>query len=186
MAMATGQLRRMSPSPAPFTAANDSSSTILPPTAFAPPMKSRFNAAWETEYHILLQRHLDRNEKARLRMARRRAALKTREPDVVVAAAERERQYQARYRSRNRALLRLLDYNRRLNTYESIHGHDALQDYLKGKQERRRNAQAKRRAKEEYVSDHEDFEDYGCNLGEDELMDDDLIGGEDDDGSEDS
>ncbi|KAJ6493308.1 hypothetical protein C8R45DRAFT_989359 [Mycena sanguinolenta] len=71
-------------------------------------MKSKSTADGPTEYgKVLVQRYLDRNEKARLRMARKRAELKNRPPEEQAAAAERQRRYQTTFRERNRNDLRL-------------------------------------------------------------------------------
>ncbi|KAJ7325481.1 hypothetical protein DFH08DRAFT_1085163 [Mycena albidolilacea] len=66
-----------------------------------PPMKSKYATDEPTDYEILVHRHLERNEKARLRMARKRAELKSHSPEEQAAAAERERRYQATYRERS-------------------------------------------------------------------------------------
>ncbi|KAK6985139.1 hypothetical protein R3P38DRAFT_3230799 [Favolaschia claudopus] len=169
-----------------------STQPLLPATAYPPPMQSKYRLARETEYQILLQRHLDRNEKARVRMARRRAALKAGPPAEQQAAAEREREYQNEYRIGHRQLLRDLDLARRLNKYRDTYGPEALDAYMEGKAERRRNAkarriaEARRLAKEPYDSDHDNMDS-----GDDDtsittnhvafLPDDDDSSGSDDD-----
>ncbi|KAK7046223.1 hypothetical protein R3P38DRAFT_3175500 [Favolaschia claudopus] len=152
---------------------------LLPATAYPPPMKSKYRLARQTEYQVLLQRHLDRNEKARVRMARKRAALKAGPVESQRIAAERERGYQSHYRAGHRELLRDLDLARRMRNYEALYGHEALLAYAEGRKERRRNAIARRRAKEPYTSDH-DMEDLCDEDDDDDTTDDDSLESEDD------
>ncbi|KAK7053551.1 hypothetical protein R3P38DRAFT_3170892 [Favolaschia claudopus] len=163
---------------------------------FPPPMKSKFftappiprsmkskdstkpqftiNLAEMTEYQILLQRHLDRNEKARVRMAwyvsffKRRAARKAATSvEEQILISEREREYQAEYRSRNYEKLRSAALKRRHNEYEALFGKEALTAYLRHQQLRRARKRARDRAKEPYDSDDM------CQDEEDSLIDDD-------------
>ncbi|KAJ7860813.1 hypothetical protein B0H14DRAFT_2576385 [Mycena olivaceomarginata] len=122
-----------------------------------PPMKSKYGGDDPTDYEILVQRHLERNEKARLRMARKRAELKSRSPEEQAAAAERERRYQATYRERvsprsirNRDALRRWEARRRLVVYKAKHGPEVYTSYLKARRDRRRRKRAKKLAKEAY------------------------------------
>ncbi|KAK7020078.1 hypothetical protein R3P38DRAFT_3198681 [Favolaschia claudopus] len=158
---------------------------LLPATAYPPPMKSKYRLARQTEYQILLQRHLDRNEKARVRMARKRAALKAGPVESQRIAAERERGYQSHYRAGHRELLRDLDLARRMSEhrkYEELYGHEALIAYAEGRKERRRNAIARRRAKEPYHSDH-DMEDSSAE--EDGILSDDFLDADNEDDGDD-
>ncbi|KAK7000235.1 hypothetical protein R3P38DRAFT_3219120 [Favolaschia claudopus] len=127
-----------------------------------PPMQSKFPTFAETDYQALLKRHLARKEKARLRMRRKRAELKTRPKDEQVAANARQRGYQTKYRSKRREKLRLLQHQRRLDAYKAIHGPDVFADYCRGMQERRQTAECRARAGEPYDSDMDDFEDELC------------------------
>ncbi|KAJ7881947.1 hypothetical protein B0H13DRAFT_1891087 [Mycena leptocephala] len=137
-----------------------------------PPMKSKYSSG-PTAYELKVQRHAERNEKARLRMARKRAELKTRPLNEQLEAAERSREYQARYRERNRDARRLCEAQRRAaydhlpcspshanhpadsgrRTYQEKFGTAAYVSYLKAKRRRRiQRAQAKRQAHEAYHS----------------------------------
>ncbi|KAJ7343881.1 hypothetical protein DFH08DRAFT_810418 [Mycena albidolilacea] len=120
-----------------------------------PPMKSKYATDEPTDYENLVQRHLERNEKARLRMARKRAELKSRSLEEQAAAAERERRYQATYRERNRNDLRIWEAHRRLAIYKAKHGPELYESYLKAQHNRRRRTRAKRKAKEPYDSSDE-------------------------------
>ncbi|KAF7305422.1 hypothetical protein HMN09_00794600 [Mycena chlorophos] len=53
-------------------------------------------------YDVLLARHERRNERSRLRMAKKRAELKGKSPEIREEAAERARQARARYRQKAR------------------------------------------------------------------------------------
>ncbi|KAK7030002.1 hypothetical protein R3P38DRAFT_3177409 [Favolaschia claudopus] len=135
---------------------------------YPPPMRAlKFGLAEKTEYQILLNRHLARNEKARIRMARKRAELKGGATDTHEAAVDRERQYQAEYRARNREALRLATVSRRMRDYREAYGEEALAAYLQRQQIRRKNARLRRLSKEPYDSDlcldedEEDEEDDG-------------------------
>ncbi|KAK7045171.1 hypothetical protein R3P38DRAFT_3177400 [Favolaschia claudopus] len=147
---------------------------------YPPPMSAiKFDLAAKTEYQILLNRHLARNEKARIRMARKRAGLKVGEmdPEIREASVERERQYQAEYRARNREALRLATVSRRMIEYRDAFGEEALAAYLQRQQQRRSNARRRRQSKEPYDSD----------LCQDEDEDEDNspdVSDDDDDGSE--
>ncbi|KAJ7893751.1 hypothetical protein B0H13DRAFT_2339566 [Mycena leptocephala] len=139
-----------------------------------PPMKSKYTTDEPTAYQISEQRHAERNEKARLRMARKRAELKTRPIEEQVAAAERERAYQITYRERNRDDLAVLEAKRRReyvpsstssslpthepSDYKARHGPTVYLGYLKAKRERKRNARAKKRAQEEHHSGDEEHQ----------------------------
>ncbi|KAK7042096.1 hypothetical protein R3P38DRAFT_2767718 [Favolaschia claudopus] len=78
-----------------------------------PPMTSKY--APPTRLEVRSQRESDEREKARLRMARRRAELKSRPLAEQAAAAERERKYHAVYRAKHREKLRSLESQRRLD-----------------------------------------------------------------------
>ncbi|KAK7022482.1 hypothetical protein R3P38DRAFT_3195875 [Favolaschia claudopus] len=124
------------------------SSLLLNP----PPMSDNWSLAEKTEYKILLQRHLDRNEKARVRMARKRAELKIASSVERKTAVERERQYQADFRFKHRDMLRDVTTARRRIKYRETFGEVAFAAYLKRQQERRKRARAKRLSKEPYDS----------------------------------
>ncbi|KAJ7140435.1 hypothetical protein C8R46DRAFT_1046936 [Mycena filopes] len=120
-----------------------------------------------TEYQLMLQREHEREmreqvrrEKARVRIAMKRAALRCAPQEDQDAAAERERVYQATYRERrvsylveNRSDLAIWEAQRRIDVYVSKHGKDAYLAYARAKRDRRRRAQAKQRAANGFVDD---------------------------------
>nr|GAT56446.1 predicted protein [Mycena chlorophos] len=61
----------------------------------------------------VISRHLAKNEKARLQMARKRAELKLCPPAVQQAAADKAREHRAKYRERNRQNLQSKEAERR-------------------------------------------------------------------------
>ncbi|KAJ7454346.1 hypothetical protein B0H11DRAFT_2245002 [Mycena galericulata] len=96
-----------------------------------PPMKSRYTEPSELE--IKAQRHLERNEKARLRMARARAALKSRPIEEQQAAAARARQHQKTYRERHKADLAAWEALRRVKVYKEKFGIATYASFLRAK-----------------------------------------------------
>ncbi|KAJ7933050.1 hypothetical protein B0H13DRAFT_1856649 [Mycena leptocephala] len=123
-----------------------------------PPMKSKYSSG-PTEYELKVQRHAERNEKARLRMARKRAELKTRPLSEQLEAAERSREYQARYCERNRDARQLCEAQRRIATYLTKFGVAAYASYLKAK--RRRRIQRAQRQEAYHSADEVDDEADG-------------------------
>ncbi|KAJ7303680.1 hypothetical protein DFH08DRAFT_825775 [Mycena albidolilacea] len=126
-----------------------------------PPMKSQYSAG-PTDYELKALQHAERNEKARLRMARsnsqqprKRAELKTRSLEEQQEAAERNKVYQARYREKHRQDLRIWEALRRREVYKAKFGPEAYAAWRQAKRERRRRARAKLRAKEAYHSGDE-------------------------------
>ncbi|KAJ7661878.1 hypothetical protein DFH06DRAFT_1325201 [Mycena polygramma] len=101
------------------------------------PFKSKFRSD-PTDFELEARRLADRREKARIRMAQKRAELKERPHAEQVAAAERAREHQAAYRERSD--LRDHEALRRLRLYEKKFGVKAYAAYLK---KRRRNRIAK-------------------------------------------
>ncbi|KAK7019610.1 hypothetical protein R3P38DRAFT_3199261 [Favolaschia claudopus] len=129
-----------------------------------PPMRSKLTNCAETDYQLLLRKHLARNEKARLRMRRKRAELKSRPQDEQIAANARQRRYQAKYRNGKREKIRFTQHQRRLAAYKAIYGPAAFAEYCRALQQRRMNAELRQQAREPYDSDMDDFEEF-----EDEL-----------------
>ncbi|KAJ6549700.1 hypothetical protein B0H19DRAFT_1236984 [Mycena capillaripes] len=87
-----------------------------------------------------IQRHLERNERARLRMARKRAELKLRPVEEQERAAERSRVYRARYRQRFRhheAVLRG-ESERRRKIYIQRYGEEAYKEYAERRERKGR------------------------------------------------
>ncbi|KAJ7836825.1 hypothetical protein B0H13DRAFT_1912884 [Mycena leptocephala] len=113
-----------------------------------PPMKSKY-CTGPSEYEVQAQRKAARNEKARLRMARKRAELKERPLEEQVRAKVRARAHQAKYRQKNRDHLRAWEAQRRNEAYKVRFGLTAYRSYLKAKRERKL---AKQREKEAYHS----------------------------------
>ncbi|KAJ7176159.1 hypothetical protein C8R43DRAFT_942958 [Mycena crocata] len=111
-----------------------------------PPMQSGYSGP--SDYEVKLQREADRREKARLRMARNRAALKLRPIEEQERAAARSRQYQAVYRARHREDLRLWEAQRRVDLYKKRYGPAAYVAYAKARRERKRRARALQRARD--------------------------------------
>ncbi|KAK6992842.1 hypothetical protein R3P38DRAFT_3224664 [Favolaschia claudopus] len=114
-----------------------------------PPLKSKFTKDTKEkkpkltkddgiELEILRRRHRDRNEKSRLRMAKKRAELKGQPTEEAIAALEKEREYQAKYRAQHREMLRLVEKRRRHDIYKAVHGEVAYQAYLRRKLQSRR------------------------------------------------
>ncbi|KAJ7051994.1 hypothetical protein C8F01DRAFT_632570 [Mycena amicta] len=109
------------------------------------------------DYEFLLQRHLARNEQARLRMARKRAELNQRPIVEQIAAAERARQARAKYRKthvtchyylfcclahprlviRHRESLQASEARRRAKIYHDRFGPIACEQYLERQRKRK-------------------------------------------------
>ncbi|KAJ7441680.1 hypothetical protein B0H11DRAFT_1932861 [Mycena galericulata] len=127
------------------------SSTVGRPTKAStsnpPPMKSN------------MARQAIRREKARIRMAKKRAELKLRPLEEQALAAARARVHQATYRAKNRENLRYWEAQRRISSFGSIYkqkyGLEAYKSYAAAKRERRRRARAKRLAKAGYPGENE-------------------------------
>ncbi|KAJ7784910.1 hypothetical protein DFH07DRAFT_947984 [Mycena maculata] len=107
-----------------------------------------------TPFELQVRREMERREKARLRMARLRAELKTRSPEEQESHAARNRVYQARHREkqvfsffRHREDLRIWEAQRRVAVYKAKYGPEAYLEYARAKRERRRRARAQREAK---------------------------------------
>ncbi|KAK7047001.1 hypothetical protein R3P38DRAFT_94825 [Favolaschia claudopus] len=128
-------------------------------------------------YEQLEQRHLSRNEKARVRMARKRAQRKLLPLEAQAAIVEREREYQKKYRTKNRAVLRQLEKQRRLDLYRAKYGDEAFEVYVRERAERgARRLEQKKSLENRQARDEGDEEDE---VEEDELdtSDDDGGGG---------
>ncbi|KAK7043464.1 hypothetical protein R3P38DRAFT_2767088 [Favolaschia claudopus] len=153
--------------------ANVSALTVYPDAvAKVLAMKARFTQDKEVEYQILVRRERDRKERARLRMAKKRAQQRGLPTEEFEAAMERERLYQAEYRERNREKLRTLEMERRVSAYRAAYGEEALNEWLRKRHISRRKKQAKARGKEPYHSgddlDSEIEDTEGYILGADE------------------
>ncbi|KAK6969082.1 hypothetical protein R3P38DRAFT_3244086 [Favolaschia claudopus] len=120
-----------------------------------PPMQTIYGRSEPTQHQTRQQRRLERNEKARLRMARKRAELKSRSAEEQRAAIERRKRHQATYRAKHRESLREEESARRVAVYKAKHGPDLFNEFMRIKQARR-SARAKR-AKAEF--DHFGSED---------------------------
>ncbi|KAJ7126218.1 hypothetical protein C8R44DRAFT_734104 [Mycena epipterygia] len=142
-----------------------------------PPLKAATSSKKLTDYEIGLQRHLAKNEKARLRMARKRAELKARPLTEQLLAAERERAYQATYREKNRRDLAIWERQRRHAVYKARFGPVAYASYVQALRDRKRQERQNQLAKEAY---HEQDDD-----GEDEQDDDGENDGHGEDGTDD-
>ncbi|KAJ7477125.1 hypothetical protein B0H11DRAFT_2234602 [Mycena galericulata] len=114
--------------------------------SYPPPLTSRHRTGL-TDYEIQMKRKEERREKARLRMARIRAELKTRPLHEQELAAARARAYQATYRAKHRENLRLWEAERRIAVYKAKFGHEAYLAYVKARRDRKRRAYYKRMAK---------------------------------------
>ncbi|KAJ6503116.1 hypothetical protein DFH09DRAFT_1335503 [Mycena vulgaris] len=130
---------------------------MSPPTIRShPPMKSKY-VSGPSAYELQAQRHQDRKDKARLRMARyAREELKARSAEEQTLAAERSRAYQATYRQKNRRDLKLWEALRRGEVYKAKYGPVAHAEYVKARHARIRRQQQARKAKEAYHSADED------------------------------
>ncbi|KAJ7863222.1 hypothetical protein B0H13DRAFT_1899736 [Mycena leptocephala] len=138
-----------------------------------PPMKSKYGPG-PSEYELKTQRKAQRNEKARLRMARKRAELKERPLEEQVLAKARTRLHQATYRQK---------------AYKVKYDPMAYISYIKAKHARRL---ARRRGKEAYrsaedqlsdddeqPSDGERYSGHERDSGDDQPSDDEGSGSED-------
>ncbi|KAK6971924.1 hypothetical protein R3P38DRAFT_3241330 [Favolaschia claudopus] len=103
-----------------------------------PPLKSILIQDEPTPHQVSNQRRHDRNARARARMAQKRALLKSRPPAVQEAYAEREREYQVRYREKHRTKIRDRQNERRRSEYKDRHGQQVYTDWLKLQLGRRR------------------------------------------------
>ncbi|KAJ7080882.1 hypothetical protein C8R43DRAFT_1143053 [Mycena crocata] len=133
-------------------------SVYIPLFMIPPPLKSKHQAG-PTDYELKQQRLDNRREKARLRMARKRAELKQRPLEEQQEAAERARLHQAAYRessaNRHRNDLRLWEAQRRVEMYKKRFGPEAYHAYAKLKRDRKRRAREKKRAKEGYYDEQQ-------------------------------
>ncbi|KAJ7919703.1 hypothetical protein B0H13DRAFT_2313224 [Mycena leptocephala] len=116
-----------------------------------PPMKSKYSTG-PTPFEIEAQRRARRNERARLRMARKRAELKLQSEEEQARAAALNKEYQATYRERHRANLATQAKKRRYKAYQDRYGFAMFNLYMRAHRERRRMADARRRAQEGYHS----------------------------------
>ncbi|KAJ7301782.1 hypothetical protein DFH08DRAFT_943532 [Mycena albidolilacea] len=85
-----------------------------------------------------IQRHLERNERARIRMARKRAELKLRPVEEQERAAERSRVYRARYRQRHHQAVLRGESERRRKIYIQRYGEEAYKEYAERREYRQR------------------------------------------------
>ncbi|KAJ7275756.1 hypothetical protein C8J57DRAFT_1223909 [Mycena rebaudengoi] len=94
-------------------------------------------AHWESHRQ---KKRLDRNEKARIRMAAqvlrlviimRRAELKNSSPEEQEHYAARARASQARYREKHRELLAVQEHGRRYHMHHAVHGIKATRVWVK-------------------------------------------------------
>ncbi|KAJ7450433.1 hypothetical protein FB451DRAFT_1186831 [Mycena latifolia] len=115
-----------------------------------PPLRSKYTQDGPTDYELRAQRHLARNEKARLRMASKRAELKTRPLEEQARVAECNKGYQATYRERHRRDLRIWEAQRRAGMYMARYGPEAYKEYDHAQRERKLRARRKKRAMEAY------------------------------------
>ncbi|KAF7318805.1 hypothetical protein HMN09_00215800 [Mycena chlorophos] len=92
-------------------------------------------------------RHLAKNEKARLQMARKRAELKLCPPAVQQAAADKAREHRAKYREKNRQNLRSKEAERRVRMNHERY--DAFQTHIEQQGSSRQGSESDR----EYTSD---------------------------------
>ncbi|KAJ7493144.1 hypothetical protein B0H11DRAFT_2228472 [Mycena galericulata] len=134
------------------------SSTVGRPTKAStsnpPPMKSKY-VVGPTDHELFMARQAIRREKARIRMAKKRAELKLRPLEEQALAAARARVHQATYRAKNRENLRYWEAQRRISIYKQKYGLEAYKSYAAAKRERRRRARAKRLAKAGYPGENE-------------------------------
>ncbi|KAJ7202273.1 hypothetical protein GGX14DRAFT_654054 [Mycena pura] len=93
--------------------------------------------------HKAIQR-LERNEQARLRMAQKRAELKSRPFEEQALVAQRNRAYQATYREKKRQELAQREADRRCRLYLERFGPDAYESYLRQRRERKGKMRANR------------------------------------------
>ncbi|KAJ7830692.1 hypothetical protein B0H13DRAFT_2371834 [Mycena leptocephala] len=97
-----------------------------------PPMQSHYPHG-PSELELKALRHADRKEKARLRMARKRAELKATPYQEQELAAQRVRMHHAKYRESHREYLRNQEARRRRTAYGKRFGPAALAAWLKSK-----------------------------------------------------
>ncbi|KAJ7901030.1 hypothetical protein B0H14DRAFT_3422939 [Mycena olivaceomarginata] len=110
----------------------------------SPPPMTVIHATGSTSHELKAQRRAERNEKARLRMARKRAELKSRPLEEQQIAAERTKAYQATYHKKHRNDLRLGEERRRIALYKARYGPDTYRLYLKARRQRTRQGAANR------------------------------------------
>ncbi|KAJ7822091.1 hypothetical protein B0H14DRAFT_3471014 [Mycena olivaceomarginata] len=102
----------------------------------SPPPMTAIHATGSTSHELKAQRRAEWNEKARLRMARKRAELKSCPLEEQQIAAERTKVYQATYHEKHRNDLRLGEERRRITLYKARYGPDAYRLYLKARRQR--------------------------------------------------
>ncbi|KAJ7618937.1 hypothetical protein DFH06DRAFT_1342504 [Mycena polygramma] len=123
-----------------------------------PPIKSKY-CTGPSEYELQAQRKAAINEKARLRMARKRAALKALPPEDQATAKARARAHQATYRAKNRQYLKEWEAHRRNEAYKAKYGAKALSSYLRAKRHRRINRVRRKEAYHPADDPHSDDTD---------------------------
>ncbi|KAJ7088011.1 hypothetical protein B0H15DRAFT_949825 [Mycena belliarum] len=136
------------------------------PRPAPPPMKSMYTPG-PTAHELETKRRAERNEKARVRIARKRAELKLKSLEEQHRVADRSRAYQAKYREKNRQRLRTWEALRRLSVYRLKYGEIAYTAYLEARSQREARAYARSRRGEAYHSADEDAsaDGYGSDDG---------------------
>ncbi|KAJ7687065.1 hypothetical protein B0H14DRAFT_3534288 [Mycena olivaceomarginata] len=94
--------------------------------------------------NLKAQKCAERNEKAWLHMAHKRAELVLRPLEEQQLAVERSRAYQATYREKHRADLRRCEAKRRAVLHLARYGAEAHALYLKARRQRKRSSASKR------------------------------------------
>ncbi|KAJ7488155.1 hypothetical protein FB451DRAFT_732861 [Mycena latifolia] len=108
----------------------------LPPAPSPPPSTDSKSTTGLTASEIQAQRRAERNEKSRLRMARKRAELKTRPWEEQQQAAARSRAHRATYREKNREALKNAEALRRATLHERKFGEAARAAYEEARRKR--------------------------------------------------
>ncbi|KAJ7832592.1 hypothetical protein B0H13DRAFT_1914950 [Mycena leptocephala] len=96
-----------------------------------------------TAHQLEVVKHKERNEKARLRMAKKRAQIKALAPDEQDIHDEKARAYKATYREKNRRRLAIKAENRRKSILKEKMGPEAYAQWRRYKRQQQLNADIK-------------------------------------------
>ncbi|KAJ7791597.1 hypothetical protein B0H14DRAFT_2624840 [Mycena olivaceomarginata] len=109
-----------------------------------------------TPHQLKIVKQKDRNEKARLRMAKKRAEIKTLAPEIQEAYVQKARAYKAKYRESHRKALALKAEKHRRRIFKEKHGAKALVEKRMTKIRKRLARDVKAGLREPYSGDEED------------------------------
>ncbi|KAK6996635.1 hypothetical protein R3P38DRAFT_3287417 [Favolaschia claudopus] len=120
------------------------------------------------------EQRMRRNEKARLRMAEKRAEIKRGGSELQAAYAQRARSYSAKYRAKHHSKIRREETRRRYCRYREVHGERVFKAFLRARLATRELARIKHRDRNTYDLRHDD-EDMDFSGDEEDFGSDDSL-----------